>query len=299
VKLGGSAERWLSAALGNAKIARLDELGGATSSTLYLAHTAENEPRAVLRVFSRAEWLAEEPDLVAHEMAALRAAATLGIGTPQPLASSDVDVGFGAPVVLMSVVPGKVVLPARPESEWILELAVTAATIHRHRVRDFRWRYRSWTDKAALSVPAWSRLDADTWQRAFTIVRASAPEAPEVFIHRDYHPTNVLWRDGAVSGVVDWVNACRGPAGVDVAHCRSNLAAMYGVDVADEFLAAYRDCAPDFVYQPYWDLDSALDWLHHGLAFYEPWRHFGLAPIPNELLRRRFEEHFARILART
>ncbi|WP_081412680.1 phosphotransferase [Fictibacillus gelatini] len=32
------------------------------------------------------------------------------------------------------------------------------------------------------------------------------PDARNGFIHRDYHPCNVLWEDGRLTGVVDWVN---------------------------------------------------------------------------------------------
>jgi Ser/Thr protein kinase RdoA (MazF antagonist) len=45
-----------------------------------------------------------------------------------------------------------------------------------------------------------------------------------VFLHRDYHPGNLLWNDGSLSGIVDWAFSCRGPRGVDVAHTRWNLA---------------------------------------------------------------------------
>ena len=49
------------------------------------------------------------------------------------------------------------------------------------------------------------------------------PGLPEVLVHRDYHPGNVLWRRSKISGVVDWQAACTGPAVADVAHCRVNL----------------------------------------------------------------------------
>lgn len=88
--------------------------------------------------------------------------------------------------------------------------------------------------------PRWSRKRR-LWERAIDFALTTRPRIHEVFIHRDFHPTNVLWHRGAVSAVVDWVNACRGPAGVDVAHCRTNLALMYGAEVADRFLRAYMN----------------------------------------------------------
>jgi len=46
------------------------------------------------------------------------------------------------------------------------------------------------------------------WERAVEISRGPAPDLPAVLLHRDFHPGNVLWRYGRVSGVVDWLGAC-------------------------------------------------------------------------------------------
>ena len=130
------------------------------------------------------------------------------------------------------------------------------------------------------------------------MARSQAAGARAVFIHRDYHPTNVLWRGTAVSGVVDWINACRGPAGVDVAHCRTNLEAMYGLETADQFLARYRDVADGFAYDPYWDIDSLLDMCLEGPSYYPPWQEFGLGIIPPPVLRQRADAYLESVMRR-
>jgi uncharacterized protein involved in copper resistance len=76
---------------------------------------------------------------------------------------------------------------------------------------------------------------------------------------------------------VDWVNACVGPAGVDVAHCRLNLAMMHGVAEANEFLDAYIDTAGHYHHDPFWDIDAALG--SNLQAGYAPWQTFGLPAI--------------------
>ena len=48
------------------------------------------------------------------------------------------------------------------------------------------------------------------WERAAEISHGSLPPLPAVLVHRDFHPGNVLWRRGIVSGVVDWQGACTG-----------------------------------------------------------------------------------------
>ena len=93
-------------------------------------------------------------------------------------------------------------------------------------------------DAERLAVVRVDETTADpTWN--IEIVNAPWPEVRECFIHRDYHPVNVLWQDSQVNGIVDWPNACRGPAGIDVAWCRVNLRSTHGVAIADRFLDLY------------------------------------------------------------
>jgi len=75
-----------------------------------------------------------------------------------------------------------------------------------------------------------------------------------VFIHRDYHPGNVLWSGRRVTGIVDWVNASRGAPEADVGHCRANLAGHFDHTVADRFLARHQARTGRTGYHPYWDL---------------------------------------------
>jgi aminoglycoside phosphotransferase (APT) family kinase protein len=109
--------------------------------------------------------------------------------------------------------------------------------------------------------PSWTRRP-EVWQRAMAAFGryAPAPEAPRdgVLIHRDYHPGNVLWTAGAVTGVVDWVNASRGSPDADVGHCRMNLAGTLGPEAADRFLALHRTAGGRGDYHPFWDIAAAL-----------------------------------------
>jgi aminoglycoside phosphotransferase (APT) family kinase protein len=295
-----TAVEWLARAIGGgAQDIRVVPMKGSTSSSLFRVQTAPgvDTPRYVLRVLDNREWLAEEPDLAAHEAAALGEARAAGLPAPEPVAFSAEEVGFGAPVVLMTFLEGAVELRPADREAWLQALAGELAAIHRHPASGFAWQYASWVDMTNLAPPTWTARPR-AWERAIAVVGRGRPQADPVFIHRDYHPTNVLWRDGAISGVVDWVNACRGPAAVDLAHCRTNLAVMYGIAVADRFLEHYREAAAGFVYDAYWDLHSLLEWCFPELEFYRPWQDFGLAVIPQETLRQRVEAYLQSVLSR-
>jgi aminoglycoside phosphotransferase (APT) family kinase protein len=294
------AHEWLRRSIGEAaRCPDIVQMKGSTSSSVFLIECARNSTpkRFVLRVLDNQEWLADEPDLAAHEAAALEEAQRAGLLAPRLVAYSSDDVGFGAPVVLMSFIEGEIELRPTSFRHWLGDLASQLASIHRHSADAFSWRFRSWVNRAILAPPEWATLPR-VWERAIDLLLGTEPASRRVFIHRDYHPTNVLWGAGDISGVVDWINACRGPAGVDVAHCRTNLAQMYGPDTADQFLDAYREVADGFDYDPYWDVDSVLDMCIPQPSFYEPWEHFGLSVIAPEELGYRIERYLERVMMR-
>jgi thiamine kinase-like enzyme len=97
------------------------------------------------------------------------------------------------------------------------------------------------------------------WELAAEISRGPAPLLPEVLVHGDFHPGNVLWRRGKVSGVVDWQAACTGPAAVDVAHCRVNLL-TFGTDAAERFTALWQHAA-SAAYHPWADVVIIIGFL--------------------------------------
>ena len=64
--------------------------------------------------------------------------------------------------------------------------------------------------------------------------------SPEVLTHSDYWSGNVVWRDGSLTGVVDWSGGARGPRGFDLGWCRLDLVLLFDERIADLFLAAYE-----------------------------------------------------------
>jgi len=84
-------------------------------------------------------------------------------------------------------------------------------------------------------------------------------DLPAVLLHSDFHPGNVLWRYGRVSGVVDWPGACSGPAAADVGHCRINLLTM-GAEVASRFTVRWEQLAGT-TYHPWGDVVTVVGFL--------------------------------------
>ncbi|MFB5661175.1 phosphotransferase family protein [Alteribacillus sp. HJP-4] len=294
---------WSLKALGpQAELLSVNPLKGGMSSLVQKLTVKEGERKKdyVLRLVNNKDWLKIEPDLALHEARALQKAE--GIKVPAPLLVDFDEDGSGAgmPALLMTRIEGKVELRPLDMNQWIKELAGSLISIHHTDAGDFRWDYFTYTDLHTLQPPAWSNF-TDEWKRIFRIVNVTRPETKLCFIHRDYHPANVLWKNNKVSGVVDWVNACRGPAGIDIGHCRWNLAMMYGVETADAFLEAYQSEAGEAtdIYHPYWDILSLINvYSVTPPAVYPGWPAFGLAHLTDQLMIERMDRYMLSLLER-
>jgi len=141
-------------------------------------------------------------------------------------------------------------------------------------------------------VPEWTACP-QAWTDIIEFARGPRPQAPESLIHRDYHPANLLWFRGRISGIVDWVNACRGPTNVDIGHCRRNLAILHGVAVADRFL---EHCLEWADYNPYWDILSLLD-TDLDAPVHSGWLDLG-TPLSAADAHTRLDEYAASLVAR-
>lgn len=297
---GADAYDWLVRSIApSAQDFDIAQLKGSTSASVFLIRCSVGSTprRFVLRVIDDQDWVAEEPDAADHEAAVLEEAHRANLRAPRLVAYSSEDIGFGAPVVLMSCLEGTVDLRPADFDKWLDGLAGELAMIHQHTADSLGWDYASWVGRHTLEVPEWTAVP-HLWERAIRRALQPEPDFRPVLIHRDYHPTNVLWHNEALSGVVDWIAACRGPAGVDVAHCRVNLAKMYGPWAADRFLKTYSEVSEGFEYNPYWDVDAILDTCFPRPKFYTPWRDFGLDIIQPQMLNQRVDAYLESVMSR-
>jgi Phosphotransferase enzyme family len=264
-----AALAWAGAVLGGPVVSARPLRGGQSSAIHLLtvappggsaspAGHAEPPRRAVLRRYVRGDLNAEEPDIAEREARTLRFVESLPLPTPRLLACDHTGEAAGVPAVLMSHLPGRVDWRPSDMGSWLRRLAEVLVPVHAATppppgvIRRFA-AYR----QNSYEPPSWARMPR-VWARAAEIFRGSSPGPvgspepgaprfagmcdadPDVFIHRDYHPGNVLWRRGSVTGVVDWQSASVGPASIDVSHCRGNLLG-YGADVAGRFVAIWEE----------------------------------------------------------
>ncbi|MGZ6722246.1 MAG: phosphotransferase family protein [Solirubrobacteraceae bacterium] len=260
------ALRWVTASVGfGARVLGAEALAGGTSSAVHamLVDTGASRPRElVLRRFVRLDWLAEEPDTAAREAEALELLADVDLPTPRLVAVDPDGSVAGAPSVLMSRLPGRVEWDPPVVGEFLRALAEPLPVIHSVRVSagGVLPNYRAYPLRMRRP-PAWAARP-QIWERAFDVLDGESPSEERLFVHRDYHPGNVLWERGRVTGIVDWVNASIGSLWADVGHCRVNIASELGQEAADRFLDVYRAVSGRTdEYHPYWDISAAIGGL--------------------------------------
>ncbi|MBY6035861.1 aminoglycoside phosphotransferase family protein [Fictibacillus nanhaiensis] len=272
----------------------VQELKGATSSLLYLLSDS-GQKKAVIRFYTNHEWLKEEPDLAKHEASSLIQADTSEINTPKLYAYTFKKEISPYPAVLMSYIPGEVMLPKHPKQKWLKGLATLLGTFHRTEINDpFPWHHKTYNDIHLITNPTWSKYES-LFIEAIQFAKNYHPSSNIGFIHRDFHPVNVLWEKGEATGIVDWPNACWGPKEVDVGHCRLNLALLYGIEAADHFLKFYIEETKTLTAdQPYWDLITMFDFLPEPNV-YPPWLELGMNHLTEGLIKSRYDSYFLSI----
>ncbi|MGH9224951.1 MAG: phosphotransferase family protein [Acidimicrobiales bacterium] len=268
---------WIERETG-AAVAGIRRLAGASSTAVHGLELRDGR-RLVLRRYAWPGFVEDDPAAPQRELDALAFARQSGLPVPAVVAAdvAGTDVGDGVPAVLMSLVRGRAV--AVPD---VHRLAEVVAAIHSVDAGRFGHAYFRWTAGDFEGPPPTARRPA-LWERALHLWATAVPPYRPVFVHRDFHPGNVLWLRGRCSGVVDWAEACRGPAGCDIAHCRTNLIRLAGVRVAAGFVAAYESITGE-THHPYWDLASVLehgpDWTSENVAHAERRMARALAAMP-------------------
>jgi aminoglycoside phosphotransferase (APT) family kinase protein len=121
-----------------------------------------------------------------------------------------------------------------------------------------------------------------------------------VLTHSDYWSGNVVWRDGKLSGIVDWSDAATGPCGFDLGWCRLDLFLLFDERIADLFLAAYEDGIGRTIDDiSLWDA-WAVARSHDAVETWAPnYAQLGRADLTGQELRRLHSRWTARLLERT
>lgn len=306
----GATRAWVEKGLTEAEriedVARLR--GGWTSEMRRLDICGPGGRRSlVLRSFVKPFYVRHAEGLLTREAAVLRLLGSTDVPAARLVAVDPTAQYCDHPSLLMSLLPGTVRLGDEGADRRAELLAHQLLRIHRLPVTaEARPRtYQAWTSPERVSPPEDTERP-ELWQRAVDVIRREPPDYRACFLHRDFHPGNVLFTgdgDGLrISGVVDWVETSWGPADLDVAHCSTALALLHGVSTgmqfADLYVAAGGTLAEDHASHLYWRLLDALAFAPDAEKVAVPWREVGRANLTPTVLTRRLEGYLQALFAR-
>ena len=238
-----AALAWVESVLGG-RVTSIRAMRGGMSSAVHAVRVelhSGGAARVVLRRHVRAEVVEEEPDVAAHEAAVLALLEGVELPTPRLLAVDPAGDRAGVPSLRMSMLPGRVDWSPTDINTWLRRLAEPLPILHATPLPRpgtlpafFGYAQRSY------EPPSWARQPG-VWRRAVEKFHGPGRAEATACIHRDYHPGNVLWQAGRVTGIVDWPSASIGSPSIDVAHCRANLLGRFDIGVADRFTQHWEE----------------------------------------------------------
>ncbi|MFI6547971.1 alpha/beta fold hydrolase [Streptomyces prunicolor] len=300
---GWTATRtWVAKQLGDGRaVADTRPLYGGWSSQMRRL-SLDDGTDLVQRTFVKPFFRHHGPGLLAREASVLALlAGQEGIPAPELVAVDATAEHCDHPTLLMSALPGRVRVDAADLDRRLDLLAAQLVRVHGV-VPDERPRtYQAWTSPERVRAP-----DGALWERAVDVIRRDPPPYEGRFLHRDFHPGNVLFTGAGaelrITGVVDWVETSWGPADLDVAHCSTALALLHGPEHGLDFRERYEahggcQLADDSDHL-YWRLLDALHYCPDAAKLAGPWRDLGRDDLTSEVLAERLEAYVDGLLRR-
>lgn len=205
------------------------------------------------------------PHIAADEFRLLQLLRTAGLPVPEPYYLDQSGEIFPISYVVIEYVEGKTEFTTAYIPDLIQQFTACLSRIHQVDCAKLDVSFLSPVERRYERIlnarPATldESLDEghvrDVLEASWTLPQRNAP----AFLHGDYWPGNLLWRDGRLVAIVDWEDAVLGDPLADLANSRVEVMWAYGDDAMREFTQHYQSLnAIDFTNLPYWDLCAAL-----------------------------------------
>ncbi|WP_406369866.1 aminoglycoside phosphotransferase family protein [Streptomyces sp. NBC_01550] len=256
----------------------------------------------VLRTFVDVE---HAEDWLNREAGALTLLPGTGVPAPGLVAVDPTAAHCEYPSLLMTHLAGRTVLDDEGLETRVPLLARQLVAIHALRPTERPREYVALTTADTVVTP--KGADAAVWAAAMDVIRKPAPPYEGRFLHRDFHPGNVLFdvppsrpADARITGVVDWAATSWGPADLDVAHCCTNLALLHGPAWGPRFAEAYEEAggvlATAASERLYWRVRDGLAFSEEVQLVSQPWREAGRTELTTRAVEERLDAYVTALM---
>ncbi|GHD07001.1 hypothetical protein GCM10010313_25690 [Streptomyces violarus] len=258
----------------------------------------------VLRTFVDPFFVEHAEDLLNREAGVLTLLTGTGVSAPGLVAVDPMAAHCEYPSLLMTFLEGRTVLDDEGSEARVPLLARQLVAIHALRPAERPREFEAWASADSVVPP--NGADAAVWAAATEMIRKPAPPYEGRFLHRDFHPGNVLFEVPScpaglrITGVVDWVQTSWGPADLDVAHCSTNLALLHGPTWGLRFAEAYEEAggvlAAAASERLYWRLLDGLAFAADAQWVARPWRDAGRTELTTRAVEERLDTYVSSLM---
>ena len=256
----------------------------------------------VLRTFVNVE---HAEDWLNREAGALTLLTGTGVPAPGLVAVDPTAAHCEYPSLLMTHLAGRTILDDEGLETRVPLLARQLVAIHALRPAERPREYVALTTADTVVTP--KGADAAAWAAAIDVIRKPAPSYEGRFLHRDFHPGNVLFdvppprpAGPRITGVVDWAATSWGPTDLDVAHCSTNLALLHGPAWGLRFAEAYEEAggvlAAAASERLYWRVRDGLAFSEEVLLVAQPWREAGRTDLTTRAVEERLDAYVTALM---
>ncbi len=296
-------ERLVQLLAPGAKLARAWPLEGGISATM-IGLEIEKPDGAREKMISRrpGEWSrAERPNAAADEFQMLQTLRRANLPVPQAIFLEAASAIFPAPSLVIEFVDAAPEYNPTDMDGYVSRFAESLFHVHQTDTGAFDFLPRTWdvrTERLRRGVDVLDEAQGEGKIRETlkTAIRSRSP-GPQVLLHGDFWPGNVLWRDGELVCVVDWEDAEIGNPLWDIAVSRSELLFAFGAEAMTSFTDAYQSLSDvDFADLPFWDLCAALRPMNCFAEWAGAWPALGRFDVTEATSRARHLDFVARAM---
>lgn len=270
-------------------VLQIEPLGGGMSAAMFRVGLGDGRT-VVARVPSEyAGTLSAHP--VQTEAKTLRAVREAGVPVAEVVATEP-------NLLLLEYLPGAPTANPADVESYLEQMALALAKIHTVPTEPFDFLPVTGPFKPFAGELNRDLREPEVVERLLALGEP-APE-PVVLRHGDFWPGNLLWQDGCLTGVIDWENACLGPAVADLSISRLDVFWVFGREAMEAFTRAYvRHRSIDLTDLPYWDLRAALRPMGNLEEWPGPYPALGRPDITLDGMRQTLLEFVKDALVRT
>lgn len=234
--------------------------------------------------------LTENPQLVEQEFEILKELCQAGLPVPYPYHLDATGRIFSRPYLVLSLLDGKTEYAPKDVNDFGKKIALKLLEIHslnsdgkfsfvpdqKKRLDKELFRQKEKYDQSTDELNIREILKRKWKECIFN---------PPALLHGDFWPGNILWRDGEITGILDWEEAEIGDPLLELAITRFDLLFICGQECMDTFTRTYLENSKiNSDRLPIFDLIAALRPSGKMEAWANAWRELGRDDITVESL---------------